>query len=108
VTTTTPPSSSGCSATYSTVSSWNTGFQGEVKVTAGASPISKWTLTWALPSGLTITQGWSATITTSGSTVTATNMSYNGNVAAGASTTFGFLGSGSPSGYNPSITCSTA
>jgi chitin-binding protein len=108
VTSTTSAPAGGCSATYSTVSSWSTGFQGEVKVTAGAAPISKWTLTWSLPTGLTITQGWSATITTSGSTVTATNMSYNGSVAAGASTSFGFLGSGSPSGYNPSITCSTA
>ncbi len=48
-------------------------------------------------------------MTSSGSSVTARNMSYNGTVAAGASTSFGFLGSWNgtnsvPGGVLPSVT----
>jgi cellulase/cellobiase CelA1 len=70
------------------------GFQGEVKVTAGPAAIKGWTVSLAYPAGQTIQQGWNATVSASGSTVTAVNAGYNGALAAGASTTFGFIGSG--------------
>jgi chitin-binding protein len=75
-------------------SAWQGGFQGEVKVTAGPAPIKGWTVSLAYPAGQTIQQGWNATVSASGSTVTATNAGYNGALAAGASTTFGFISSG--------------
>jgi mannan endo-1,4-beta-mannosidase len=82
-----------CSATYSITGSWPNGFQGDVKVTAGGSAITAWTVTWTFANGQTITQIWSATVTASGSAVTAKNVSYNGSVGANASVNFGFLGS---------------
>ncbi len=89
-----PTGSRGCTATYTIVNSWPGGFQGEIRVTAGGSAISGWTVTFTLGSGQSITQAWNATV--SGSpTVTARNLAYNGSLPAGGSTSFGFIGSGS-------------
>jgi dienelactone hydrolase len=93
----------GCTASYRTVGSWPGGFQGEVAVTAGATATNGWTVRWTLTSGQTITQLWSGTLTTNGSTVTVRNASYNGTVPASGTTTFGFLANGTPS--TPSLTC---
>nr|WP_225851237.1 cellulose binding domain-containing protein [Streptomyces sp. HPF1205] len=95
-----------CSATYSTTNSWSGGFQGQVTVTAGSAAISGWTVKWTLAGGQTVTQVWNGTLTTSGSTATVTNASYNGSLAAGGSTTFGFLANGTPS--TPTLTCTSA
>jgi dienelactone hydrolase len=92
-----------CTATYTTVNAWNGGFQGEVKVTAGSAAISGWSVRWTLAGGQTVTQVWNGTLTTSGSTATVANASYNGSLQPGASTTFGFLANGAPS--TPALTC---
>ncbi|GHJ46961.1 hypothetical protein Cs7R123_43030 [Catellatospora sp. TT07R-123] len=105
------PSSSplpgGCSASYTLTNQWPGGFQGEVKVTAGSAAITKWTVTVSFTNGQSITQVWNATAATLGTSITAKNVSYNGSLAAGASTAFGFLGN-APSGGNavPTMTCS--
>ena len=72
-------------------------------VTAGSSAISGWTVKWTWPSGQTITNGWNASLATSGSAVTATNLSYNGALGAGGNTTFGLQGNGSAA--TPTLTC---
>ncbi|MGI5240173.1 glycoside hydrolase family 6 protein [Dactylosporangium sp. CA-139066] len=95
-----------CSATYQTVNSWQGGFQGNVTVTAGASPISNWTVTWTLASGQSITQLWNGTLTTSGSAVTVRNLSYNGSLGASSSTQFGFTGTGNVT--TPTLTCTAS
>ncbi|GAA1773787.1 CotH kinase family protein [Luedemannella helvata] len=100
-----PAGGGGCSAAYTVVNQWQGGFQGEVKVTAGSAAITGWRVTWTYANGQTVTQFWSATITSSGSAVTATNVSYNGALGAGASTTFGFLGSWNGTNTAPSVTC---
>ncbi|WBB89323.1 lytic polysaccharide monooxygenase [Verrucosispora sp. WMMC514] len=102
--TTNPPVTGACSATYRVTSTWSGGFQGEVQVTAGNAAIRGWRVTWTNSSGQQVNQAWNATLTSSGSTVTATNVSYNGNLGAGASTSFGFLASGS-STTTPTVTC---
>ncbi|MFI7024038.1 CotH kinase family protein [Micromonospora sp. NPDC049900] len=106
--TTPPPSGGGCTATYTVTSQWTGGFQGEVRVTAGNRAISGWTVTWTFAGGQTVSQAWNATVTSQGAAVTARNVSYNGTLAAGASTTFGFLGSttGTPSAPTPTCTAS--
>jgi mannan endo-1,4-beta-mannosidase len=107
--TTTPPTGGGaCTATYSIVGQWPGGFQGEVKVTAGTAAIKGWTATWTLASGQAVTQVWNATVTTSGSTATARNVSYNGGLGAGASTTFGFLGSSTGTNGVPAVSCAAS
>ncbi|MGC9669609.1 family 43 glycosylhydrolase [Planosporangium sp. 12N6] len=103
--TTTPPSGAACTATYRTTSSWSGGFQGEITVTAGSRAVNGWTATWTLSPGQSITQLWNGTLTTSGSSVSVGNVSYNGSLQASASTTFGFLSSGTPS--TPTIACTS-
>jgi mannan endo-1,4-beta-mannosidase len=102
---TTPPAGKACTAAYSTTGQWQGGFQGEVKVTAGSAAITGWTTTLTFANGQTVTQAWNATVTSSGSTVTARNVSYNGALAAGASTTFGFLGSWTGTNTAPAVAC---
>ncbi|WP_308169962.1 lytic polysaccharide monooxygenase auxiliary activity family 9 protein [Acrocarpospora catenulata] len=101
----TPTASRGCSATYQLVNSWSGGFQAEVRVVAGSASITAWTVNWTYTSGQTVSSAWSATVTSSGSAVTARNVSYNGSLGAGAATTFGFLANGTP-GTTPTLTCS--
>lgn len=107
---TTPPTTpspgqpvGGCVASYRITASWSGGFQGEVTVTAGNVALNGWAVTMTFPDGQRITQAWNAEISVEGSTVTARNASYNGQLSAGASTTFGFLASGSAG--TPAVSC---
>jgi hypothetical protein len=59
---------------------------------------------WTWPSGQSIVNSWNATVTTSGTSVTAKNLSYNGALGAGANTTFGIQANGSS--VAPSLSCS--
>ncbi|HWS34590.1 MAG TPA: lytic polysaccharide monooxygenase [Actinoplanes sp.] len=101
--TSTPPVNGSCAATHAVTSQWSGGYQGEIKIVAGGTAIKSWTVTLTYPGTPPIAQAWNAAITTNGNSVQATNVSYNGSVAAGAGTSFGFLGSGSP--VAPSVTC---
>ncbi|WP_066583487.1 lytic polysaccharide monooxygenase auxiliary activity family 9 protein [Cellulomonas timonensis] len=95
---TTPPTGA-CAATVTVGNSWNGGYQAQVTVTAGASAITGWKVT---VNGATITQAWNGTLS-GGNTIT--NASWNGSLGAGASTTAGFLGTGST---NLTATCALA
>jgi mannan endo-1,4-beta-mannosidase len=106
--TTAPPSGGGCTAAYSITGSWGGGFQADVKVTAGAAAIRGWTVTWTYANGQTVAQAWNATVTSSGSAVTARNVSYNGTLAAAGTTSFGFLGSWNGTNPVPSLTCTAS
>lgn len=89
-----PIPASACSATYTVVNHWSSEgqnwFQVEVVVTAGSSGVEGWAVSWALPQGVQVTNVWNARLGTSGSTATAENMSYNGSLRDGGTTTFGF------------------
>jgi endoglucanase len=102
---TTPPPAGSCSATYRIVNSWSGGFQGEVTVTAGSAAITSWAVRWTYANGQTISNLWNGTLTTSGSSVTVRNLSYNGSVAANASTTFGFNATSGATNPIPALTC---
>jgi endo-1,4-beta-xylanase len=95
-----------CTATYSVASSWNGGFVSNVNVTAGSAGTKGWKVTLGLPGGSAITNGWNASFAGTTGTVTASNVSYNGTLGAGASTQFGFQGTGSGSGVTASCTAS--
>ncbi|MEU6077734.1 cellulase family glycosylhydrolase [Micromonospora sp. NPDC047074] len=104
----TPTPTSGsksCTAAYRIVGQWPGGFQGEIRITAGSAAISGWTAAWTLASGQAVNQAWNATVTTSGSAVTARNVSYNGSLSPGAETVVGFLGSWSGTNPIPPLTC---
>jgi len=113
VVTSAPPTSPvqggrSCAATYAITGQWPGGFQGAVTVTAGATAISSWTVRWTFANGQAVTQAWSATVTSSGSAVTATNVDYNGALGAGASAQFGFLGNAGSTNSIPSLSCTAA
>ncbi|MEV4759970.1 cellulase family glycosylhydrolase [Micromonospora sp. NPDC049559] len=106
--TTTPPAGDrSCTAAYTITGQWQGGFQAEVRVTAGSSAISGWAVTWTFANGQTVSQSWSATLSSSGANVTARNVSYNGSLGAGASTAFGFLGSWNGTNTAPTPRCAT-
>ncbi|MFI7487428.1 lytic polysaccharide monooxygenase [Micromonospora echinaurantiaca] len=105
---TTPPPAGACTATYRVTGQWAGGFQGEVQVTNGGSPISGWSVTWTYADGQQVSSAWNATVSTSGNRIVARNVGYNGSLGAGASTTFGFLGSWNGSSNTaPLLTCTT-
>jgi lytic cellulose monooxygenase (C4-dehydrogenating) len=104
-TTSGPPTTGACSATYTITNQWPGGFQGEVRVTAGSAAITGWTVNWTFAGGQTVTQSWNTALTPSGSAMSARNVAWNGSLAAGASTTFGFLGSWNGTNPVPALTC---
>jgi lysophospholipase L1-like esterase len=107
--TSTPPAGGrSCTATYSTVGQWSGGFQATVTVTAGGSATAGWTVGWQFANGQAVTQSWNAALSTSGSTVTARNVSYNGALGAGGSTQFGFLGTWNGTNPVPALTCTAS
>jgi lysophospholipase L1-like esterase len=109
--TTVPPTSppaggAGCTATYSVTSQWQGGFQATVTVSdSGSTPISAWTVRLGFTAGQAVTQSWNAVTTQAGATVTMKNMSYNGSLAPGATTSAGFLASWTGSNPAPSLSC---
>lgn len=94
-----------CTATFTMVNQWPQGFQGEVRITAPAA-IGGWQVTGQLPGGQTVRQVWNAEPSgDGGSTLSVTNAPWNGSVAAGGSTSFGFLGDGANAGAAPVFSC---
>ncbi|CAL9426876.1 hypothetical protein SUDANB99_01960 [Streptomyces sp. enrichment culture] len=83
----------GCKVDYAVTSQWSNGFGANVTVTNTGDPVSNWTLEWSFAGDQKVTQHWNAGITQSGAAVTAKNVSWNGALATGASTSFGFNGS---------------
>lgn len=102
-TTPVPAPAGSCTAAYKLTSQWQGGYQAEVSVTAGAAAIRSWQVSLAYGAGPAVAQSWSTTLTSSGSTVTAANVAWNGALAAGGGTTFGFIGAGAPG--TPAVTC---
>ncbi|WP_433824669.1 cellulase family glycosylhydrolase [Actinoplanes sp. CA-015351] len=103
----TPPPSGACTASYAVSNSWPGGFQGSVTVKAGSAAINGWTVSWTWPSGQRFSSTWNASVTTSGETVTARSLGYNGSLAAGASTSWGFTGTFTSTNTAPVVTCTT-
>ncbi|GIE97108.1 endo-1,4-beta-xylanase [Paractinoplanes rishiriensis] len=100
---TTPPSGAGCSARV-TLNQWGGGFVATVRVTAGSAPLSGWTVGVTLPSGAAVTNSWNTTATGSSGSVSFSNVGYNGSVAAGGATEFGFQGTGVGPSATPTCT----
>jgi hypothetical protein len=86
-----------CRVDYSNASQWGGGFVANVTINNTGDAVNGWTLTWNYSAGQTVTSAWNAVVTQSGSTVTAKNVGYNGSLASGGTTSFGFQGSNSGS-----------
>ncbi len=63
------------------------------------SAVGSWKVSFTVPSGFKITNSWGGNFSVNGSTVTVTNVDYNGNISAGGSVSGGFNYS-SPSALN--------
>ncbi|MER5756874.1 cellulose binding domain-containing protein [Streptomyces sp. NPDC002088] len=98
-----PAPTGACAVTYKITNQWSGGFQADVQLAnTGTSAWSGWSLGWSFADGQKITQLWNADYTQSGTAVTAKNVSWNGNVAAGSSVSFGFTGSWTSANTKPS------
>ncbi|MGW3897326.1 cellulose binding domain-containing protein [Micromonospora profundi] len=103
--TTPPPTGSpACTAVYAVADQWNGGFVANVTVTAGTAALSGWRVTLNLPSGASVSSLWNGVASGTSGTVTVTNQSYNGRLAAGQTATFGFQGTGNGSGATATCT----
>ncbi|KPI23828.1 esterase, PHB depolymerase family [Actinobacteria bacterium OK074] len=106
------PPVGACTVT-ATTSAWNTGLTGSVTLTnTGTTTVDGWQLAFTLPAGQTITNGWGATYAPASGAVTATNASYDGTLAPGASVTIGYQAdhtgnSAAPSGFTLNGTACT-
>jgi hypothetical protein len=80
---------SSCQVTYAVSSDWGSGFTAAVTIQNTGSAITSWTLGYSYAGNQALSQGWSGTWTQSGKTVTVTSASWNGSLAAGASTQIG-------------------
>ena len=93
----TPMSSASSSAqltcTATKTNAWAGGYQLDVKVTNNGGSLDSWAVYLQFPQPAQITNSWNALLVGNGTRkITASNVSYNGTLAAGASTTFGFTG----------------
>ncbi|MEV4828546.1 cellulose-binding domain-containing protein [Micromonospora sp. NPDC049257] len=89
----------GCRIDYTVSTQWSGGFTASVNLTNLGDPLSAWTTTWTFGAGQRVDQGWNATFSQSGSTVSAANAGYNGAVATNGTVSFGF--NGTWTGSNP-------
>jgi cellulase/cellobiase CelA1 len=95
-------------ATLSTQTTWQTGFCDNVTVTNPSTiATTSWTVVLQITGG-TMNQLWNADGTTVGSQVTAKSFSWNGAVAAGQSTSFGFCVTKTGTTATAAITSATA
>ncbi|MBZ3900067.1 GDSL-type esterase/lipase family protein [Streptomyces griseiscabiei] len=88
-----PGGDPACAASFRAVSSWQDSYQGEVTVTnASASRVTGWTATVVPAGGAHLTQVWNGSLgtTTADGRTSVGNTTWNGALAPGASTTFGF------------------
>jgi len=77
--------------TYTVDNEWNTGFVASITIKNDTgAPVNNWSVNWQYASNR-VSSGWNANLSGS-NPYTATNMSWNGNIAAGQSVSFGFQG----------------
>ena len=104
----TPITGGACKVTYTVTNQWQGGFGANISITNTSSTAwSSWTLKFTFPGSQQVTQLWNGNVTQSGSSVTVTNASYNGQVPAGAAISPGPGFNGSWNGSNPNPTSFT-
>ncbi|TDE32504.1 chitinase, partial [Actinomadura sp. 6K520] len=94
-----PAHAAAVTATFAKSADWGSGYEARYTVkNETGSAISSWTVEFDLPSGSSVGTYWDALLTQSAGHAAFANRSYNGNVAPGASVSFGFIvnGPGTP------------
>ncbi len=97
-----PPTGGSCHVSYTKTSEWAGGFVANVTINdTGSTAVNGWKLTFTFPGDQKLTSGWNATVTQSGSAVTATNASYDAAIAPGGNVSFGFQGTWTSNDTSP-------
>src|ERR1700729_1383239 len=101
---------SSCAAAYSVPTDWGSGFTANLTITDnGTAAITGWTVTYTYAGNQTLANGWNGNWTQSSKTGTVTSLSYNGSLAAGATTSPGANFNSSGTNAAPtSVTCPPA
>lgn len=82
-------------ATFQKESEWSTGYTAKVTIRNDASTtLTSWRVEFDLPSDTSVYAHWNAQLTRVGTHHVFTNASWNGTLAPGATTSFGFMTSG--------------
>jgi cellulose 1,4-beta-cellobiosidase len=84
---------STCGVNYDIESQWTNGFSVNVTITNNGPAISSWDLAWTFGGDQQITDLWNGDLTQTGENVSVGSESYNGSIADGGNTSFGFNGS---------------
>ena len=92
---------STCAVNYDVESQWNTGFSVNITITDNGPAVSSWDLAWTFGGDQQVTDLWNGVLTQNGENVSVANESYNGSIADGGSTSFGFNGSYSGTDATP-------
>ncbi|MGW0711671.1 glycoside hydrolase family 6 protein [Streptomyces sp. NPDC002643] len=79
-----------CTVDYTVQNQWSTGFTAAVTITNNSAAKTAWAVQWSYAGNQTVTNGWNARLTQSGTAVTAANETYNGSLPTGGSVSFGF------------------
>ncbi|EIK46068.1 endo-1, 4-beta mannanase, man5B [Cellvibrio sp. BR] len=96
----------GVSCSYVVTNSWGSGFTGAIRVTnTGTASKSGWSASWQYSGNNRITSSWNTNLSGS-NPYTATNVSWNGTIAAGQTVEIGFQGNTNGGSVEvPAVTC---
>jgi large repetitive protein len=102
---TTLANGSACHVVYTVTTQWDVGFGTAITITnTGNKSFDNWKLTWTWGGNQQITQAWNSTYTQTGPSASLVNVSYNKNIAAGAT----LSGMGFNASYSGTNTAPTA
>jgi hypothetical protein len=77
-----------CHVAYNAANDWGTGFVAAISITnTGTTPLTSWKLSWTYSGNQQVTSSWDGSYTQTGEALTITNESYNGTIAASATST---------------------
>jgi hypothetical protein len=77
-----------CHVAYNAADDWGTGFVAAISITnTGTSALTSWKLSWTYSGNQQVTASWNGSYTQTGEAPTLTNESYNGTIAASATST---------------------
>ncbi|MET7470509.1 cellulose binding domain-containing protein [Micromonospora sp. NPDC005222] len=82
-----------CRVDYRITNQWSGGFGADVTVTNLGDPVNGWTIGWSFAAGQQVVQAWNATVSQSGTQVSARDAGYNAALGTGGTANFGFNGS---------------
>lgn len=101
------PAAAAGTCTVGAPNAWNNGYVLDVTLgNTGPAELNGWTVTLTFTEPPAIVGGWNAALTTSGTVVTASNLSYNASIGVGQSVSFGFQGGHDGSFVAPTCTFS--